>query len=424
MGYYKESFNALPFFNRSMSEDLVKKLISCCVYFETKDQHPSALNSPMLGVYPMYFTKVDSSMFYAVLDADPNEINRICAESPYTEDEWVVVNDPYNNTIIYLVYRILNSNSLSGKLKNEGCISLLKLLHYKFFTSIVNNSYPYGADEATMNWVINNLSLKYDIAKFESWGAVIKERCEYLLSDDSIHYKALHDYNDDVGILYCLSDTQSNLRQKIVRINKLYYDAKENNEAIGNYKSLDSIDGEKIISSQVEVFDSMTAGMKLQIQSPSRLLDMELVDVISSKYKEVSRELLWMTLTKFCDLAAEQAQSTGKVRDTTQITNKDTGEKETVYISMEYLLTEFLQKTYRYCIMSKDVDASSKKSILLKTLNIYTSSQLVDKDILTIKRSFIYFVTKTELTRRPATISALALCMMIYLLIRSFDYVK
>ena len=377
----------------------------------------------MLGVIPIYFTKTDVAMLFSVINADPEEINLICVESPYTEDQWVVVNDPYNNTIIYLTYRILNSGALSSKLKHDGAMSLLKLLNYKFFTSLVNNSYPYGADEATMNWVINNLSLKFDIARFESWGAVIKDRCEYLLSDDSIHKDALYKYNDDLGILYCLSDTQSNLRQKIVRINKLYYEAKEKNEAIGNYKSVDSIDGEKIITSQVEVFDSMIAGMKLQIQSPTRLLDMELVDVISSKYKEVSRELLWTLLTKFCDLTADQAVSSN-VKKTIQITNPETKEKETIYSSCEYLLTEFLQKTYRYCIMSKDVDASSKKSILLKTLNIYTSSQLVDKDILTIKRSFIYFVKKTELSKRPATISALALCMMIYLLIRSFDYVR
>lgn len=423
MGYYKEKFDALPCFQLPITQKTVERIIACCVYFENRDQNPSALNSPLLGVIPIYFTRTDRAMLHDVVGTSPEELDAICAESPYTEDHWIVTNDSYNHLVLYLIYRIFNAGALSGKLKTEGTMSLMKLLHYKFFTSLIYNSYPYGADEATMTYVVNNLTKKFGIAKLESWKMAIEERCIYLLSKESIHYDALHKYDDDTGIIYCLSDAESNLRQKIVRINRLYHEAKERNEAIGSYKSIDTIDGTKIISSQVEVFDSMIAGMKLQIQSPARLLDMELVEVITSKYREISRELFTMTLTKFCDLTATQAQSSN-VKDTIQVMNKETGEKETIYTSCEYLLREFLQKTYRYCIMSKDVDATSKKSILLKTINIYTSSQMIDQDILTIKRSFVYFVTRTELSRRKATIMALSLCMIVYLLIRSFDYVK
>jgi hypothetical protein len=105
------------------------------------------------------------------------------------------------------------------------------------------------------------------------------------------------------------------------------------------------------------------------------------------------------------------------------IQDPKSGEKVPVLTSISELIQTFLQKTYRYCINSKDVDITSKKSILIKTLNIYTSSQILDEDILLIKRSFIYLITKMEISRRAATIAALTTCLILYLLVRSFDYV-
>lgn len=422
MGYYKNCFDSLPCFQDELTVEQVKRIISCCVYFETKDKHPAALNTPMLGVTMIYFTDVDVAMLYQIFNVDEFSLLKIVQESEYTQASWVIVNDPYNHLVIYLIHRCLTSRKLDKDLAYEGAMSLLKLLHYKFFTSLVYNSYKYGADEDVMTYVVNNLNKKYDISKAETWKQLIESRCTDLLTPGSLHYKTFAEYQDDVGIIYALSDSQSNLRQKIVRINCLYYDAKAQKEAIGSYTTLDTLDGEKIICSTSDTFSGMTTGMLLQIQSPSRLLDMELLDVISSKYKEVSSETLRMVLTRFCELTAQQSSNT-KFKSVVQVKDKETGEKKDIYVSCKLLLTEFLQKTYRYCIQSGDVNMSSKKAILIKVLNIYTSSRINDPDILTIKRSFQHFVLDCAISRRPATNAALTTCMLIYLLIRSFDYI-
>ena len=421
MSYYKEKFGELECFKRSVNDDLVKKLIGCCTYFETRDQHKSALNSPYFGVTPIYHTSMDIAMLFAALQADVNVISDICINSPVTQTSWYVTNDPYNHMTIYMTHRILTSQAVSEKLKYAGAMSMLKLLHYKFFTSVIWNCYPYGANEEIMAYVVNNASGKYDVSKYESWGRIIEARCEYVLSDKSIHADTLKRYDDDKGIIYVISDLQTNLRQKMVRLNTLYHEAKQANDTIGSYRTLDSVDGEKIITSKAETFNSMISGMTLQVLSPSRLLDMELVDVISSKYKEVSRELLWLILTKFSELAAYQSEH-GVEKERIKVKNEKTGMKEPVILDVKVLLSEFIQKTYRYCVIDDSVNMQSKKAILMKVVNTYTSSQLNNEDILTVKRSFMYFVMDTRLTKRPATIAALSLCMIIYLLVRSFEY--
>ena len=420
--YYKKAFDSLACFQAPITPDLCRKITSCCTFFETKEQHPSALNSPYLGVVPMYFTKNDVAMLFTIVGVEIHEVELIALESGVTEDDWVVSNDPYNLTVIYLIHRVLTESKLNDELKQSTSLALLKLLHYKFFTSVVNKSYPYGADESTMAYVINTMSKKYDIARIESWGALIAERCKQVLDPSSIHYKTFIEFEDDVAIILILSDCQTNLRQKLVRVNQLYYEAKESHNKISTYSSIDSIDGEKILAQTTEVFDSMNASMQQQILLPSRFLDFELIEVLTSKYREVSSEIFRNVLTKFCEIV--QTQRTDRTfKKRIKTTDPKTGDKVEVIASLSELVTLFLQKTYRYCMRSKDVDITSKKSILVKVLNIYTSSQLVDEDIIQIKRSFVYTVTKMEVSKRIATISAIATCLILYILIRSFDYI-
>ncbi len=420
--YYKKAFDALACFQAPLTPEYCKRIIACCVFFETKEQHPSALNSPYLGVVPMFFTRNDVAMLFAVTGADIHEVELIAMESDVTEDNWVISNDPYNLMVVYLIHRVLTEPKLSNDLKDQTSMALLKLLHYKFFTSVVNKSYPYGADEATMAYVINSMTKKYDIIRVESWGALIEERCRDVLTEGSIHYKTFIEFKDDVDIVLILSDCQTNLRQKIVRVNQLYYEAKATNDKISTYSSVDVIDGKKIIVQTTEVFDVMNANMQLQILSPARLIDLELVEVLTSKYREVSVELMRSLLVKFCEMNVEQKENRS-FKKKINIQDPKSGEKVPVLTSISELIQTFLQKTYRYCINSKDVDITSKKSILIKTLNIYTSSQILDEDILLIKRSFIYLITKMEISRRAATIAALTTCLILYLLVRSFDYV-
>ena len=420
--YYKKAFDSLACFQAPITPDLCRKITSCCTFFETKEQHPSALNSPYLGVVPMYFTKNDVAMLFTIVGVEIHEVELIALESGVTEDDWVVSNDPYNLTVIYLIHRVLTESKLNDELKQSTSLALLKLLHYKFFTSVVNKSYPYGADESTMAYVINTMSKKYDIARIESWGALIAERCKQVLDPSSIHYKTFIEFEDDVAIILILSDCQTNLRQKLVRVNQLYYEAKESHNKISTYSSIDSIDGEKILAQTTEVFDSMNASMQQQILLPSRFLDFELIEVLTSKYREVSSEIFRNVLTKFCEIV--QTQRTDRTfKKRIKTTDPKTGDKVEVIASLSELVTLFLQKTYRYCMRSKDVDITSKKSILVKVLNIYTSSQLVDEDIIQIKRSFVYTVTKMEVSKRIATISAIATCLILYILLRSFDYI-
>jgi len=418
--YFKDNFNRLPNFQSPITDYHIKNLVECCTFFETKNDHNQALNTAMLGVTPIYFTQTDLSLFYSIFQINPKEVMSIIKNCPVTNNDWVIVNDVYNQMVVYLSYRILNEKSLSDKQKHTGLFTLFKLLHYKFFTSIIYHSYKFGADPDTMQYVIANLSNKFDIVKLGTWKAVLEQRATDIVTKGSLHYDTLLKYENDEDIIYVISDTQSRLRQKLVLINRLYYEAKEKKEAVSGYKLVDEIDGQKIIQATGNSFDNIISNLQMQVQSPSRFLDIEIINAIASKFRDLSPEMFKTILVMFCDQASNQAEH--KLKDSIiKVKNNNTGEKEDVIVSIKLLIQELIQKTYRYCIMTK-TNMYSKADILTKIINTYTSSRVSDQDILKIKRSFVYFVINCKKTVRNTTIASLSLGIIVYIMIKSFHY--
>lgn len=415
--FFKTNFDQLvPY---EISEEQINYLVECCVFFETKNEHAQALNSPLLGVTPIYFTDTDVELFFTIFNVDEGDVRKIIANSGVTQENWVVTNDPYNQMVIYIAHRVLTSK-LNDNFKETGLLTLFKLLHYKFFTSLIYRSYKYGSNKSIMEYVISNLSKKFDIIRYGTWKKVIEERSKDIYSPSSIHYKTLVNYNNDDDIIYILSDTQSRIRQKIVLINQLYHEAKDKNDEIKDYKTIDTIDGDKVIKAVVNQYESMVSNLQLQIQSPGRFLDAEIINVICSKFRDISPELFRTHLTMFCEKASIQAE-TKKIKEIIEVTNQKTGEKEKVYNGCNTLVRELIQKTYRYCMVNK-VKMNSKGDILIKCINTYTSSRVTDPDIVMIKRSFVYFVIDCGKTKRPITVASLSLGMITYFILKSFNY--
>lgn len=408
----RTEFSNIPQLNQPITKELIKQLDLYCRSFETKNENSTALNSPLLGVVPIMFTSVDRAILFTILEVDESVLKQAISRVDYIAPSWSVLNDPYNQLVVYLAHRIFIS-ALPKEQIEVGLFSLFKLLHYKFFTSIIYNSYKYGADKATMEAVINSLSNKYDIVIHKTWKGVIEDRSRDTYN--SIHVDTLRTYNNDKDICYILTDTQTRIRNKMRLVTEIYYQFKEQGNQIGSYGNVDFIDGEKLIVSQANIFDTMVHGMIIQCQNPTRLIDTELIQVLCSKFQYVTEDTLRRLLTMFAELGALQAQSNELYGV------KKPRNKEEYYTGIGIIVRELIQKTYRQCILDK-VNLSSKGAILIKTMNLYTSSRITDEDILKIKRSVYNFVLGCGESIREATNASITIAIIMYIMIRSFDY--
>lgn len=382
------------------------------ISYETRDENPNALNSPLLGVFPMYFTDKDQKDFFQIFHVDKNELKRVIDKIPTINSSFKVISDPFNILTTWLIH-LSYDPSLKQTTAEQFRLSLLKLNHYKFFTSLVNHRFPHGANEAIMQATIDGLTNKFDIIEHGTWGSVMEERSKDVLV--GVHEQTLKKYDDDKAILYVISDMQTRIRNKIQIIVSRYYTTKESGDKIKSHVLAKEVDGEKIISNPGSVFDAMIANLSSNMLNTNMFVDHQIVKLVSGLFTNISPEALRQVLYQFSSLAILQAKS--KQLDRVKKTNN--GE---LYIGTRILISKIIQKTYRSCINSSDVNMKNPVSILLKTKNLYSSSRILDPDILAIKSSVGALVDQFVRTTRNADKASMRIAFIVYVMVQSFSY--
>ena len=196
--------------------------------------------SPYLGLQKITFTTGDRNLWFSeVFDVDEEELKENLHEVHSIQKEWNVVGDVFNMTIPYLMYRVYHSK-LDAKTKHQALVDIVCMYHYKCFTSIIHNDYPYQARKEVVLETYNRLSLKYDIKRYGNWRALIEARAEFIIDPKTgIHFDAFTKMDDDKKIIYMVGDIQNRFRRLINDINKVFHEVKNKTDII-------SIEGAKV----------------------------------------------------------------------------------------------------------------------------------------------------------------------------------
>lgn len=401
-------------FPLEINKAIVEQYVMLMYSFETRQKHANALNSPYLGIDPIYFTTQDNNNLFDVLEVDQKQVKNILKTCPSINTSYNVIGNHFNLFTTYALFKTVNSPLLSDEYKEHMSMALLKMLNYKFFTSLINHNFQYGANPTIMKSVVNNLSEKFDLVKYGTWKKVIEARCEDILDSKSIHYKTIHLYNDDKNITYLLSDTQTRLRNKIKIIITEYHQAKARGDMITSNKLDVELDGEKIVIDQVSTFDSMTNGIYNHALNVNQWINNEYIKIITSIFNNINQTLLKQTLVSFSNYISLQARRQQLDRT---IRQKDL----TIYLGGRIYIKTLLQKIYRNCIQSK-VNLKNKVDILVKAKNLFSASRISDKDIIELKESTASIIDECVTIQRESTRATLRIAFICYIMLKSFEY--
>ena len=400
----------------TIDKNVYKAILLLMYSFESRQKHPQALNTPMLGIYPIFFTTQDTENLFDVVGSNYGDFAATINSVPSNilDTDRLVTSDPYNLFTTWTMYNVVITKHLSLTEKHILNIALTKLLHYKFFTSLVNHNFKHPPNEAIMKATINTLNKRYDIIEHGTWKATIEARCEDLLSTSSIHYNTINKYDNDNGITYLISDTQTRIRNKIKLIVTAFYEMREKGDIMTTFSLNTEIDGDKVLIDQISTYDTMTTDISNQMMNISKWLDTRYIRLVSKEFPNVTQHLFTNFLTAFANRAAMQAKNNtlDKITDT---------EEGVRYVGSRVLVNTLLQKTYRTCTQSK-VDMRNKLAILTKTKNIYASSRVSDTAITDIKNTLADIVDECVNIQRDATKASLRIAFVYYVMLKSFEF--
>ena len=405
-------------FEVRISKPMIDQLVRVCTMFEVRGQHAEALNSALVGVYSCHFLQSDADSVFDVFGIDRIAFDGVIKQYPGIPKEFKVASDAFNILIVWLTHLVIKS-SLPENIKKIGRITLFKMMHYKFYTSVVNHNFPHGASPDVMQYVVDNLNAKFDIKNPDTptWKLIIERKSEELTSRSSIHYRTLETFIPDNKVTYVITDTQTRIRSTLINtVIQPYYKAKELNNKIGSYTNIQEINGERFIRDIAAIYDSMINGICNQAANVNKFINNEYIKVVVAVSTNITESMLRQLLVAFSNMSVVQ-QAKGKTEETTM------DGKDEVLIGYRAIISNIVQKSYRDCIANK-VDVSSPLHVFEHVKNIYRSSRIVDPDILLVKRSVDRFVNDSRVTSRDATKASLKISFIIYILLLSFDYMK
>lgn len=391
-----------------------RSLIRYVQMYELRDQNPAAFNTPMLAVSRAYFLPKDAAFMFDNFNIYRPDFNRAIHDCVSVNKSFHVTGNDFNILCIWLVYCYLKSN-LNPQMQHDGAFWILALLNYKFFTGKVQTFFPKGVNHDVMQATIDRLSAKNDIKRPETptWRAIIYDHCETILAENSVHNHTLHTFSPDSNVLYVISDLHTRLASKISNVSHDYYENVAKGVII---KSSDATqlnaEGERELKALRATLDNTIINVCGVVTNTSSFLSYLDIKSVCALTKTITPPMLEEALIAFSDMATLQYRHHEEDK---VVTIK--GQK--YFVGFRILVTEIIQKCYRYCVLKK-VDMRSNMQILEMIRNAFKSSRVDDPDIITIKYSMDKFVHEHTKYKRDATKVSIRTAVILYFILLTF----
>lgn len=364
------------------------------------------------GVKRRLFNPVSSM----TLGISNSEMKQIIKEIPTIDDNFVVASDPFNVFTIWVTYNILNSK-LDNKLKYQAAQSTLLLLHYKFFTSLVNYRFKYPANEAAMVTTYEAISNKFDIKVLGTWKKVMEKGADDAIDPVGIHGKTWTTFDNDLKIIYIITDIQSRLRSKINLFYEAYMQVKTEGDLIGSYDTVGTdTEGQKQIMANEHGIDIAVSSVYQDCMSVSRVVDIKAMKLAVALFSAIRLDQLKQLIIAFSEECVKLAKLGA---DDKIIKDKETGAE--ILVGGHVLIQSIIQQSYRYC-RNNDIDIAIPSKFIRGVKDVYTSSRINEPGILQVRDSVMYHVTTLQGSTRESTVTALKAAFIIYIVLLSLKY--
>lgn len=420
----------------SVTPQRLKDLNRIVLKYELRKEHPYVLNSSLLAVNKITFTEDDRRAIFDLFDVDEKDVRKAILTLPPIRvkiDErthknvditkFKVGGDSLNIFVMWVVHHILIAPKISQRDKTQALTNLLNYWQYRFFSSAVNYYFPYAAKRDVMQYVIENLNLKFSIKRLDTWKNVIQERSESLLLDkkddkQGIHVDSLTNFDDDESIVYAITDNSTRIRSQLQNIMELYYEFKRQSDFIDSTSAITELDGEKMLKEVASSFENLTNQIFTKMLYKQSFVNDNYIKQLVGLFPTLNFSILKRTIIVACDAANTQ------VADETQ--NRELVRKngEVRYEGFELLIDKIIYAVYSRVVKDKRINLSNKLAIFMKAKSVMGVHRVSNVEVLHVKDTLKEFIITNKISRRDATVSALANAFSLYIILVSFEYYK
>ena len=375
---------------------LAKEIIEFDQRFVTKNSdHVNFFGSPYLGVYPIRWTDEERNRWVDdLLAVDEIALKEDIRRLPTIDPTHTVATDFINLSFIYMLYRFFNSNLESG-LKHLAMVSVMRIMHYKFLTSLMAHYFRYPADEAIAKATYTALTMKFDIKRLGSWGALVTDRAETIAAKNSLHWLSYTTMRDDHAVQRMVSDIQSRIREVVKAQVAVFYKVRENGDRVLSTSSIITTDEGFTVRDVKRTISTYTNYMNSIVPNVRDFVREDLLHIVgklnpSANPVVVKNALAYMS-ANYLELKKPYV-------------------KKTVENTIVYAFN-FIQ--------SNRIEKSDLPNIAVRLRSMFTGSRVNDPAILELRQFGDQIVIESQVRRTGVPISPERTAMLLYIVLRA-----
>jgi hypothetical protein len=394
-----------------------KKLLDRILKYERdfinkNEDHITFFGGHLMGVQVVRFDPRDRAYWFDdVLEINESSLQEVLyalkseehKNEPLIDPEFNVRSDVMNITCGYLVHRFMNATHLPLDKREQGAEAVIRIMLYKFLTSLLWNYFKYPANPQVAEATYNALSLKFGLKKNGNWKKYLDERAHLTLAKGSIHHKTLVDMRDDEAFLYFIGDTQGRVRGTVKSIYAIFDRMNKAGVRIISSSSVMEYDGELILKDKSRTYQAEIRYIADIIGDRGSFVKPELLRIIEKSVPTANPTMLIKTLNWMSDNAGY-----GKDDIVNQLTMK------TVIYSFNYL-------TRNPGLVKGRRDISG---VLVSLRGSFTASRASDEDLMELREMAEKVAGFATGSKNETVLKAIRTAVLLYIIgrIMSKDY--
>lgn len=272
-------------------------------YVNESREHLEFFGSNLLGVHVLrYRTSRVNALFNDILQVDMDKLKEDLHNLRIIEPSHKVASDTFNLTIMYLIHRFTGAQRLSASNRRRASYDCALLFFYRTISAIQNSYFPYPTDPKIAQAAYANLSEKYLIKRLGTWNKVMDYRANALLDRKSPHSKTFTRFNNDLAVLYAVTDSQGRIRELVKNYCAEFYKVHEDGESIGTTSTTSQdVDGEKTIRDSIKAPEQMVNYTRSIVLDKRSFIKDDLIRVVRSINTNTSTRMVKQILNWISD---------------------------------------------------------------------------------------------------------------------------
>lgn len=393
------------------SKSLAQALVRYERHFVNKrEENIEFLGGVLLGRPRFRFFDGDRDEFFDdTLELDDVLLRRRIHSLPDVDPSHKVSADVFNITCFYLAHR-LRVSDIDKELSYKGQVSVLRVLHYRYLSSMMAHYFKYEPDKRVAEAVYSQLNNRFSLKRAGSWYNLITQRCEDVLSSSSIHADTLdrfEPYASESGrsqrgsIKYLINDTQSRIKDVINKLTELFYEVRKSERRVISRDVYIQLEERQQIRDLIRSESQLRRSALTVLRDPDSFVRESLLEVITQLMPNTPRE----RLTKVLRYLSENIGHRG---------DKD------IELFVDELIThaiEYLDENRK-----KFGGSLSYTALLQRLRSVYMSSRSQNRLLLSIRDRGNKLVARSLGTNNKNIVSSVRTATSLYVVLRTLAY--